>query len=257
MSIVKTNSKSAGKKWFRLRLAILLIILAAVAIFQIPNRYGEASWVPFYQRIRGRNTISGVVDKIRGKVMERLRPDMQRSGLDALTGKVALICLKEEKILEAWLKPQNGNWTLLKSYKFTGSSGGEGPKLKEGDQQIPEGVYRIEYLNPNSLFYLSMKIDYPNAFDRQKAGADGRTELGNNIFIHGSNATIGCIPVGNQNIEEVFFLVAENGIGNAKVILAPYDMRREQKNPVLSGISWSDELYRSIRAELEKFSAKP
>jgi len=62
---------------------------------------------------------------------------------------------------------------MIKSYPFTGFSGGLGPKLREGDGQIPEGVYAIEYLNPNSQFHLSVKLDYPNVFDKAKGRADG------------------------------------------------------------------------------------
>ena len=53
-----------------------------------------------------------------------------------------------------------------------GASGGLGPKLREGDRQVPEGVYSIVYLNPNSVAHLSLALGYPNAFDR--AHADGR-----------------------------------------------------------------------------------
>ena len=57
-------------------------------------------------------------------------------------------------------------------------SGTLGPKLREGDGQIPEGIYGIGYLNPNSSYYLSLKVTYPNASDRARAKKDGRTNLG-------------------------------------------------------------------------------
>ncbi len=68
------------------------------------------------------------------------------------------------------------------------------PKFKEGDGQIPEGIYGIEYLNPNSKFHLSMKINYPNSFDKEMAKIDNRKNLGGDIMIHGSNKTIGLYP---------------------------------------------------------------
>jgi len=68
-------------------------------------------------------------------------------------------------------------------YRITAASGTAGPKLREGDRQVPEGIYRIVGLNPNSRYHLSMKLDYPNAFDRHQAARDGRARPGSDIFI--------------------------------------------------------------------------
>ena len=138
---------------------------------------------------------------------------------------------------------------MIKSYPFTGFSGGLGPKLREGDRQIPEEVYAIEYLNPNSQFHLSMKLDYPNAFDKAKGRADSRDRLGFDIFIHGGSATIGCIPIGDAGIEEVFLMVSEVGINNVTAIVSPYNMRTNTKRIEIPGIIWEQELYDLIRAE--------
>jgi murein L,D-transpeptidase YafK len=66
------------------------------------------------------------------------------------------------------------------------ASGGLGPKLGAGDRQGPERIYAIESLNPNSLFHLSMRLNYPNEFDQMRAKQDGRSDLGGDIMIHGS-----------------------------------------------------------------------
>ena len=84
-----------------------------------------------------------------------------------------------------------------------------GQELRQGDGQIPEGIYRIEHLNPMSSFYLSMKVGYPNDFDRARAKEDGRTDLGGDIFIHGSCVTIGCVPLQNGPIEEVYLAAVD------------------------------------------------
>lgn len=86
---------------------------------------------------------------------------------------------------------------------MTGTSGTLGPKREEGDGQIPEGVYGVEDLNPNSLFHLSLKVSYPNAFDREMAKREGCGNLGGDIMVHGGSATVGCIPIGDDAIEEV------------------------------------------------------
>ena len=70
-------------------------------------------------------------------------------------------------------------------------------KLKEGDGQVPEGIYHIDSLNPNSMFHLSIRLDYPNSFDKQQGKIDGRKELGSDIMIHGNTCSSGCLAIGD------------------------------------------------------------
>ena len=108
---------------------------------------------------------------------------------------------------------------------MTTNSGVSGPKLREGDRQIPEGFYSVIGLNPNSRFHLSMKIDYPNPFDLKMAKKEGRENPGTNIFIHGKAASIGCVAIGDKNIEELFVLTALTGKDSVKVKIYPNDIR--------------------------------
>jgi murein L,D-transpeptidase YafK len=186
-------------------------------------------------------------------VLPRLQPDFVRVNLVRPIRKLALLAFKQERRLEVWARDRQQRWRQLKIYPFTAYSGRLGPKLRQGDRQIPEGVYRIEYLNPNSKFHLSMKIDYPNIFDRTMARLDGRVDLGGDIFIHGKAATIGCIPIGDTNIEELFYLVQRVGRENVTVIIAPYDMRRGRSHPVKIRLGWEGELYRQIADSLRSY----
>ena len=95
-------------------------------------------------------------------------------------------------------------------------------------------------------------MSYPNPFDKAKAKVDGRQNLGGNIFIHGKDVTIGCIPIGDSAIEEVFALTAHAGKENIKIIIAPYDLRNHQTQPNISSINWEDDLYALIKKELEE-----
>lgn len=176
-----------------------------------------------------------------------------KSVAEAAGGKLRILVFKNERRLEVHAL----GWKSPRVYPMTGFSGTLGPKLKEGDGQIPEGVYGIEYLNPNSSFYLSMKVSYPNDADRQRAKADGRTNLGGDIMIHGSNATVGCVPIGDDAIEDVFYLVNAVGIKNVSVIIAPYDMRKGRK-PELekSPLQWYDALCGEIELALGPENSK-
>ena len=125
--------------------------------------------------------------------------------------------------------------------------------MREGDGQIPEGIYRVEYLNPNSSYHLSLKIDSPNAFDREKGRADGRERLGYDIFLHGKSVTVGCIPIGDEAIEELFTLVAQISPAKVAVIISPWDFRERDDEPEVDEISWEGELYEEVRSALQPF----
>ncbi len=226
-------------------LVILCIGLVGIPAAGAFYCFGRSIWFPVYARIKGRQTTESVVNRIaqRGIGID--------SELLASTKRLAILAFKEEQTLEVWAHADSVDTVLLKRYPFTGFSGKLGPKLAEGDRQIPEGIYKVEYLNPNSSYHLSIKIDYPNEFDREKGRADGRERLGSDIFIHGKDVTIGCIPIGDDAIEELFYLVATIGKTNTTVIISPYDMRKGLRDLEIEDVEWESELYRAIETALE------
>lgn len=154
---------------------------------------------------------------------------------------------KRERLVEL----SSPSWKNPIIYPMTAFSGKSGPKLREGDGQIPEGIYRVAYMNPNSRYHLSFKVSYPNAFDQAMAKKDGRTRLGGDIMIHGSNVTVGCVPIGDEAIEEVFFLVAKVGFEKVEVVIAPYDMRKGRRRDLEeSSLAWYPRLCDDICAAL-------
>jgi len=167
--------------------------------------------------------------------------------------KVILVGLKHEKILEVWACGEKNQYNLIRTYPILAASGRLGPKLKEGDRQVPEGLYRIESLNPNSMFHLSLRINYPNDFDHQQAKRENRTNLGGDIMIHGSNVSIGCLAMGDETAEDLFILATETGIKNVSVILSPIDFRKSTLPEVMHTLpEWTDVLYEHIKRELSK-----
>jgi len=139
----------------------------------------------------------------------------------------------------------------LRDYPIRGMSGTLGPKLREGDRQVPEGLYRVESLNPNSRYHLALRVNYPNDHDRRRGREDGRTALGSDIMIHGNTCSIGCLAMGNEAAEDLFVLAAETGVENIAVILSPVDFRARDlpaDTPLLP--PWAGELYAAIRQEL-------
>ena len=134
---------------------------------------------------------------------------------------------KQEKVLEVWtLSRSDGIFKKIFDYPICRTSGILGPKRREGDLQIPEGFYYIERFNPKSNFYLSLGINYPNHSD-QIFGKKGN--LGGDIFLHGGCATIGCIPITDEYIKEVYLLAVQtksNGQEKIPVHIFPAKLDR-------------------------------
>ena len=193
------------------------------------------------EAIRSRHTVAERVRDIRAK-----HPELEAVAA-AAGGRLTIVVFKRERRLEV----RAPGWAGPRKYPMTGFSGELGPKLREGDGQIPEGVYAIEYLNPNSLFHLSLKVSYPNEFDRARAKEDGREHLGGDIMIHGGAATVGCVPIGDEAIEEVFYLVSVVGKENVRVVIAPYDPDGGEAPDVPADLpAWYPGLCAQIRAAL-------
>ncbi|MCB1827417.1 MAG: L,D-transpeptidase family protein [Coxiellaceae bacterium] len=165
---------------------------------------------------------------------------------------LALLIFKQSRRMQMYARDDD-HWHFVKTFQIKAASGGPGPKLQEGDYQVPEGIYRVTGLNPYSRFTLSMKLNYPNRFDRQEAQLTHRSHLGNNIFIHGKAQSVGCIAIGDAAIEQLYPLVAATGRGNVRVIIAPDDLRYRQ--PIYGRVRprWLPELYRRIRLALSDF----
>lgn len=165
---------------------------------------------------------------------------------------LAFLVFKNTKQLEIYAKDA-GQWHYIRSFPILAASGHSGPKLREGDLQVPEGIYHIAEFYPQSPLVLSMRIDYPNTFDLAMAKIDHRTDLGGDICIHGVAKSTGCLGIGNNSIKQLFPLVYFVGRKNTLVIIAPNDLRKE--NPQLNANlpSWTPKLYRQLKNSLRVF----
>jgi hypothetical protein len=199
-------------------------------------------------------TVEGVVRELGSAARARLAPHFRTAGVAYPPRAVTLLVLKEERVAELWAAGTAAP-RLVHRYPVLAASGGPGPKLRQGDLQVPEGVYRVLWLNPNSSYHLSMKLDYPNAFDRERARRDGRTGLGGDIFVHGRAVSIGCVALGDPAIEELFVLAADVGTARVKAVIAPRDLRVPSARDPGIAPAWAPELYRLLRRELARLRA--
>tara|TARA_X000000368_G_C22999848_1_gene698478 strand:- start:340 stop:1155 length:816 start_codon:yes stop_codon:yes gene_type:complete len=144
---------------------------------------------------------------------------------------IFLRAIKSERKLELYAKNKSDSiYILIKSYDFCFFSGELGPKREEGDMQIPEGFYHIDRFNPSSYFFLSVGINYPNISDRKLSNS---RDVGGDIFIHGDCVSIGCIPLTDKWIKELYVICVEaknNGQSKIPIHLFPFRMKNYSKN---------------------------
>lgn len=231
-------------------IAVVLIVVGSGA-FLI---YGRGLWYPLLLRITGPRTVADVVARYGPAAQRRLGPHFARAGVAWPPKQMALLVFKRERRLSLWARSSTSTpWRFIRHYPVLAASGHAGPKLRQGDLQVPEGVYRIEHLNPNSSYHLSMKVSYPNDLDRRMAARDARTRLGGDIFIHGDQVSIGCVAMGDPAIEELFTLVAKTGYQRVRVIIAPNDLRSGGAIIHEEAPTWVAQLYRVVAAALVEF----
>jgi murein L,D-transpeptidase YafK len=155
--------------------------------------------------------------------------------------------------LEIWVKnDRKETYKLFKTYKVCALAGSLGPKRMEGDYQVPEGFYYINEFNPKSNYHLSLGLNYPNPSDKILSDS---LRPGGDIYIHGSCVTVGCIPVNDQQIEEIYILAAYAKAGGQDFIpVHIYPIRYNNKRSVdyLANLTRTDAELKQFAERLEK-----
>jgi murein L,D-transpeptidase YafK len=147
-----------------------------------------------------------------------LRAAFAAKGLAFPSRDIFLRAFKRDRVLELWARDgADKPYTLVKQYSIcTLGSSQLGPKLRQGDEQVPEGIYSIASFNPSSQYLLSLGISYPNQADRIRNGGD--EPLGGSIMIHGGCKTIGCMPITDDAMKELYIAVVEaRAVGQALI----------------------------------------
>jgi hypothetical protein len=162
--------------------------------------------------------------------------------------------LKQEKLLLIFARDVSGKMQRISSYPIFGASGVAGPKLKEGDKQVPEGFYKLTRFRPDVIAHLGLELNYPNDEDRKHAKLAKRSNLGSDILIHGSYWSTGCFAIGNEAIEELFVLAHDTKLENIRVIMAPCDLVAHKPNiDFKQQPAWLPELYLRLTAALRNY----
>ena len=160
------------------------------------------------------------------RVASRLAATFERAGVPYPTD-VLFRVFKSERVFEVWgFDPVAERYVLVRDYPVCAVSGHLGPKTRRGDLQVPEGFYSIDLFNPWSRFHLSMRVSYPNQADLARGRFDDR--MGGDIYVHGGCATVGCVPVTDSVIEELYVLAVDaRGNGQATIPIHIFPARME------------------------------
>lgn len=146
-----------------------------------------------------------VADVFRRKE-DTLRRQFEKKGLQWPAKYIYIRSFKFDSQLEVWVKSKlNEEYKLFKTYKICAMAGSLGPKRMQGDYQVPEGFYYINEFKPNSQYHLSLGLNYPNASDKMLSDS---LYPGGDIYIHGSCVTEGCIPITNDQIEDLYVITS-------------------------------------------------
>lgn len=177
-----------------------------------------------------------------------IESELKAKGVNSNDLEVFIRVFKHEQELELWVKNKSAQqFTLYKKIAICASSGDLGPKRKQGDMQVPEGIYDVPFFNPGSSYYLALKVGYPNKSDRILATGK---DPGGDIMIHGNCVTIGCIPLQDGPVEDVYLLCVEAKNKNNPIRVEIFPCRMNKEN---------EKLLSAYSTELNKFwnSLKP
>lgn len=193
-----------------------------ILTFLVLNAFAQSDFLTEQKRYNRVRTAINEKGKI---IINKLKEN--NIGLSELN--ILILAFKSESEVEIFVKRKTENtYKKLATYKVCSKSGQLGPKRKQGDYQVPEGFYYIDRFNPASSFYLSLGINYPNQSDKIKSNA---RNLGGDIFIHGNCVTIGCLPITDDKIKEIYLYAINaknNGQKRIPVYIFPYRMTEQQ-----------------------------
>lgn len=141
---------------------------------------------------------------------------------DETFGNMFLRAFKKEEMMEVWVQRPDGKYVKFNEFKIYSMSGTLGPKRQQGDCQVPEGYYYISDFNPVSNYHLSLGINYPNESDMLLSTA---SKKGGDIYIHGGQASAGCLAMSNYYIEDIYICAVKartNGQQRIPVVIYPF-----------------------------------
>jgi len=232
-------------------LCALLFSLCCFSVFAIAQKNGTSISASYSSFIDYQKTLQRPAEAISRKE-DTLQKQFEEKKLTWPAKYIYLRSFKYDSQLEVWVKNDiKDPFKLFKTYKICALAGTLGPKRMGGDFQVPEGFYYINEFNPKSNYYLSLGINYPNASDRILSDS---LDPGGDIYIHGSCVTIGCIPITDTQIDEIYILAAHaknEGQDFIPVHIFPIRYNVKRSIDFLNGLTKEDQQLKQFELRLE------
>lgn len=224
------------------------LLISSVGFSQMSSQ-GGTSAIPSF--IDYQKSFTRPADALSRKE-DTLQKQFREKGLVWPARYVYIRSFKYDSQLEVWVKNEREKpYKLFKTYKVCALAGTLGPKRMEGDYQVPEGFYYINEFNANSSYHLSLGLNYPNASDRVLSDS---VQPGGAIYIHGSCVTVGCIPLTDPMIEEVYIITAHaknQGQDFIPVHIYPVKFNVKRSVDYLTRITKDDPSMQQFASQLE------
>ncbi len=200
----------------------VLGLFCAILIMETPPGREIGRWLfglSFQQLEKDWKKLKGVPKPVKKLDIKALEQRLSQKGFQ-VGNPVLIRIFKIENKLELWLKKE-GRYQLFETHDICAWSGQLGPKLKEGDRQSPEGFYSVsqKQLNPNSRYYRSFNLGYPNAYDRSY------NRTGSLLMVHGDCKSVGCYAMTDPIMGEIWHLITaafSNGQSEFQVQALPF-----------------------------------
>ena len=223
---------------------LFTILIAGPALAQGPSAA--------FSFMETQRTYSRPADALKRKE-DTLRKQLEAKGFEWPVRNIYIRSFKYDGQMEVWIRNSRKEpFQLFKSYKICALAGTLGPKRMQGDYQVPEGFYYINEFNPNSNYYLSLGLNYPNLSDRILSDS---LKPGGDIYIHGSCVTTGCIPVTDQQIDELYILAAyakASGQDYIPVHIYPIRFNNKKSTDYLASLTRNDVQLKAFSEKLEQ-----
>ncbi len=174
-------------------------VVICLFLFSNFNLYSQPSFIEVQKSFP-------IVTEVIQTKEDTLKSQFAKANLQWPPKELYIRSFKYDSQLEVWARnTSNEPFKLFKSFRICALSGTLGPKRMQGDYQVPEGFYYVNIFNPQSSYHLSLGLNYPNASDNLLSDS---AQPGGDIYIHGNCITTGCIPITDNQIEELYLLTA-------------------------------------------------
>lgn len=233
---------------------IAVLLVGGAALLMRSTLKSAIVQVPALRKLIGHKTVDEQIETYGDIARRRLHKLFKAASLDYPPDKLALLAFKDTRKLDVYVSNKDGPYKRVVTHTIINASGSLGPKLRQGDMQVPEGFYRIEALEPNTPYHLGLRLNYPNAFDIAHARLEGRDDPGGDILIHGSNGSVGCLAMGDEVAEDLFVLANDTKSKDVPVIICPVDLRQFEPPPANPNDPvWLPDLYKKLKANLKNY----